>query len=598
MTTPTTAASAGTVALQAEEECPPGQHRMPDGSCMPDSEMAAEQVEHFHSLMIIEGVSTGLRTFSEGALTWREPPLALRWQVEEPESGGHSRSVHVGNIERIERVGNEIHGWGRLDLGDPAGLEFARKLAEGFAPWVSIGLDESLKEADVELVFPEGDGDGDDGMEALFSEPEQIIFHGGRIAELTAVTVPALEQATIEATPELVEALAERGVVVAAGVTEFGAVAPHETGTSDEPWDGPANEARLPSPMSVQTARNAFAWIDDDRIEDGEIVKDAGRFVHHHVGENSQPGHANLTACSTGIGILNGGRGGTTIPRGDFQGVWNHLAKHLRDAGREPPPLTAADEGDVTLTAASHTIIIDDVPPAYWFDEPVDVTPAGALTITDEGRIYGYVAPAGVAHRAYRDRRIEVPMGKVDYSRWMGGEALVAGGGRVIAGPITMECGHMSPYAAKDPVARMQHYDNTCAVVAKARVGENRHGVWIAGALEPGVTGDQVSRMLACRLSGDWAPHSERPGWQEFVAALLVPVPGFPQARTAPSVTVRDGVMVASAVPVRLVETERPSEPVPGGRIALEWMARSIGRDARSRMAALRSRVHPEPKEQ
>jgi signal peptide peptidase SppA len=54
-------------------------------------------------------------------------------------------------------------------------------------------------------------------------------------------------------------------------------------------------------------------------------------------------GPANLTACSQGIGVLNGGRTGTTIPDSDRQGVYDHLAKHLSDAGREPPALAQAE---------------------------------------------------------------------------------------------------------------------------------------------------------------------------------------------------------------------------------------------------------------
>jgi hypothetical protein len=238
--------------------------------------------------------------------------------------------------------------------------------------------------------------------------------------------------------------------------------------------------------------------------------------------------------------------------------VYNHVAAHMKDAKMPPPEF--ADLGPSVVVAAGHTITIPDVPPAEWFAEPTDVTAEGALTITDAGRIYGYLAPAGIAHRSFRDRRVEVPMGRVDYSRWMGGEALVAGG-RVVAGPITMECGHMPPGASADSAVRMEHYDNTCSVVAKAAVGENAHGVWIAGALEPGVTADQVSRMLACRLSGDWAPHPEKPGWREFVAALLVPVPGFAMGRSAPSVRVAEGALVASAVPVRMAAMKKPMMP-------------------------------------
>jgi hypothetical protein len=37
--------------------------------------------------------------------------------------------------------------------------------------------------------------------------------------------------------------------------------------------------------------------------------------------------------------ILNGARGGTDIPSQHREGVYNHLAKHLRDAGEDPAEL-------------------------------------------------------------------------------------------------------------------------------------------------------------------------------------------------------------------------------------------------------------------
>jgi HK97 family phage prohead protease len=56
-------------------------------------------------------------------------------------------------------------------------------------------------------------------------------------------------------------------------------------------------------------------------------------------------GAANIKACQAGIGVLNGGRGGTTIPDADRQGVYNHLAAHIKDADLTPPELKAfADE--------------------------------------------------------------------------------------------------------------------------------------------------------------------------------------------------------------------------------------------------------------
>lgn len=220
-----------------------------------------------------------------------------------------------------------------------------------------------------------------------------------------------------------------------------------------------------------------------------------------------------------------------------------------------PTPLRAEDmpaadeEGidEVIIVAAGHTIVLPSVPPAGWFAEPTDVAIEGALTVTDEGRVYGLLAPADTPFIGNPNIR-GVPMGNVDYSRFMRGEAVVEGGGRVVAGNITMGCGHAKGITS---ASMMEHHDNSCAVVARVAVGE-RHseprGVWVAGAVLPGTTPDQIQRMMACQLSGEWNP---TPSGYELLNALLVPVPAFAMGRRAPSVTARDGKLVASAVPVR-----------------------------------------------
>ena len=114
------------------------------------------------------------------------------------------------------------------------------------------------------------------------------------------------------------------------------ALAVHHTATTDESWDGPANKARLRTDGSESYYRSAFAWQDPDGDPE---TKAAYKFIHHMVSGDGDVGAANTRACSTGIGVLNGGRGGTTIPSGDRRGVWNHLAAHLRDADMEPPDL-------------------------------------------------------------------------------------------------------------------------------------------------------------------------------------------------------------------------------------------------------------------
>jgi HK97 family phage prohead protease len=117
------------------------------------------------------------------------------------------------------------------------------------------------------------------------------------------------------------------------------AIASHSTATSDASWDGPANEANLSTDDGAEVYRQAYAWVDPDGDPD---VKSSYKFIHHFVSDSGSVGAASTTASSTGIGILNGGRGGTTIPDADRQGVYNHLAKHLRDADMEPPELASA----------------------------------------------------------------------------------------------------------------------------------------------------------------------------------------------------------------------------------------------------------------
>jgi hypothetical protein len=126
------------------------------------------------------------------------------------------------------------------------------------------------------------------------------------------------------------------------------AIPSHKTGTSDGSWDGPANEARLKTDQDLAYYSRAYAWRD---AEGDESKKSTYKFIHHEVDGEGDPGPSNNRACITGIAVLNGARGGTTIPDADRQGVYNHLAAHLRDAHVEPPELKGFDTGDVERRA-------------------------------------------------------------------------------------------------------------------------------------------------------------------------------------------------------------------------------------------------------
>jgi HK97 family phage prohead protease len=106
-------------------------------------------------------------------------------------------------------------------------------------------------------------------------------------------------------------------------------------GYVDEAWDGPKMEANLKNDETGDYYKKAFAYIDSEANPD---TKAAYKFIHHMVDSEGNIGLANLKACSAGIAILNGGRGGTNIPKDEYQGVYDHLVRHLKDAGREEIP--------------------------------------------------------------------------------------------------------------------------------------------------------------------------------------------------------------------------------------------------------------------
>jgi 2'-5' RNA ligase len=162
---------------------------------------------HFHTLMHTEGVSTGRRVQMLGSWTWRTPPIPFNWDKHTGMHGGVPEVVTVGLITEIARMGREIHGWGMIDLDDPSGLEYARKLAQGWIGGVSVGADEQPMQ--VEYVYSPNDPD----------QVIQEVYHSGNIYEATSSDGMAQASAYVEPLPALIEALAERGIEVAAADT-------------------------------------------------------------------------------------------------------------------------------------------------------------------------------------------------------------------------------------------------------------------------------------------------------------------------------------------------------------------------------------------
>lgn len=497
----------------ADEDKPP----MDDG-------YAGAKTAAWRGPLAAEGIVTGDgREFAPKALTWpaeiQPGEVTLRWNKEDSHGGdAHTVAVNVGRIDRVWREGDLIMGEGVFNLASEDGRAAYGMVKDGFLRGVSIDAD-NISDADVEFVWPENANAGpdeEDPMSMLFAQPEKMIFHSGRIRAATLVDIPAFTQAYIELTDG-------SGAVVASVRPAFGVVGTHHTATSDGSWDAGANEKRLPSPLTLAQARDAYAWYDSDAVTDGELPKTAAKFIHHEVSPDGDPGPANLAACSATIAVLHGGRGGTTIPESDKQGVYNHVAAHLRDAGRTPEPF-----GAVT---ASVTVEGTWSPPAEWFDDPALSVPT-PITVDASGRVYGHAAQWGMCHIGYGDQCISPPK-EPSHDYFMTGERLTADGSSVSVGQITLATGHA--HLGQDARSASEHYDNTGAAVADVVVGNDRHGIWVAGALRPSADSDRVHELRASgQVSGDWRRIG---GKLRLVGLLAVNVPGFPvprmQARVA-----------------------------------------------------------------
>jgi len=119
------------------------------------------------------------------------------------------------------------------------------------------------------------------------------------------------------------------------------AIKSHKTDVVDKAWDAGVNEKNLKKDMDASYYNKAYAWRDSEADEKN---KSSYKFIHHMVSADGIIGAANVKACQSAIGVLNGARGGTKIPKADYRGVWNHVAKHLRDADITPPELKSTDD--------------------------------------------------------------------------------------------------------------------------------------------------------------------------------------------------------------------------------------------------------------
>lgn len=167
-------------------------------------------------------------------------------------------------------------------------------------------------------------------------------------------------------------------------------------------------------------------------------------------------------------------------------------------------------------------------PPVAWFSDPRMTGPT-PFTITADGQVFGHVALWGVCHTASMGNDcVMVPSSKTNYAMFHLGTLETAEGAEVGVGRITMRTGHASEYASARKA--LAHYENTGQAVADVVAGEDSFGVWVAGALRPGISDAQLRALRNSPMSGDWR-YLASTGSLEMLMVLAVNMPGFPVPR-------------------------------------------------------------------
>lgn len=428
------------------------------------------------------------RFIEANALYWDDLPLPIRYVSSDV--GAHDGAQVVGRITRIWRGKNhEIMGEGDFDLDSPHGSEAMRQVGENLTNGVSMDLDDVSFEVRmsselVNLIENEGvdpgdaaelttDDEGRVKVAEIKSDDEVRITTQGRIRAATIVAIPAFAEAKIAL------------VASVASIVELASEAPQDV------------------PPEVQDAVQTLQKCDEHEfLSEGymALAEQARDLFQAAVDKGFDQAQEYVDALDAFLAVN-----------------WTDLsAEHIEmpeELPEERPMLASA---------------VPKAPPAAWFANPNLKQPT-PLTVTDDGRVYGHLATWGTCHVGHAHSGcITAPRSHSNYAYFRVGSVLTGDGTEIATGRITLETRHaLGTLSATQTLA---HYEDTGKAVADVAAGEDSHGIWIAGAVRPNVSDDQIRALRGSPLSGDWRRVA---GNLELVAALAVNVPGFPIPRTA-----------------------------------------------------------------
>lgn len=166
-------------------------------------------------------------------------------------------------------------------------------------------------------------------------------------------------------------------------------------------------------------------------------------------------------------------------------------------------------------------------PPKAWFANPRFSKPT-AMHVTEQGQVYGHLAEWNRPHMSFPGQYIYAPKSPSAYREFEVGSVLTAEGDYLRVGTLTAGTSHAEHGLTASET--MAFYSDTGYGAAIVRAGEDEHGIWVAGSLAPGASGEQIATLRRAPLSGDWRDNGRG---LDLVAALAVNRPALPVLRAS-----------------------------------------------------------------
>ncbi|MEV3895312.1 phage minor head protein [Streptomyces anulatus] len=545
--------------------------------------------------LAFENTETGDgRVFAAGALYWAGAgPWPLQYADEM--LMGHEGAELAGGIHALDRQDDRITGSGVLYPSRPAGADALMLLEERAALGVSVDLDDVSVEF-LDRTSAEGDDEGEILLLASLPAASLMRLDDGSWS-LTMATAAewTASGASLSRTARGAQLITGPGGTVTAAAVHA-ALDPTGTltaaaGDADDPDAGTVvhressgdllmriTRARLRGATLVampayDQARIVLDGVDPDdpgepeEIDDDDMWAAAGPSKTHlrvvaYV--KTSPVAVGARDVARALGMrMEAARG--HLGRAAKAGRVVRLSRGLYVGPTVTGTETIAASDDVDLAdmeelEASAWDAMQSLPPmpAAWFKEPTaeELPPGSGGVHYANGRVYGWVAQAGVPHAGHPGKKITIERlarEGLDYSHFLRTEFELDDGSRVKAGAMTMNVGHDGDGAqCNDAVCQ---FDNSGTVGAIVTVGMSKGGMWFAGAGAPWLSTWDRNVFKACQPS--YHLKGRRGGGWELRAVLDVPVPGHSSPLVA-AVIERSNLALAASAAIRTASGDRP----------------------------------------